>query len=144
MFNSVRERLKKDEALRFRLYRCTSGKQTIGYGRNIEDRGITEDEAELMLSTDIDLAIKDSVIWLGDPATWQFLDEVRQGVLIQMMFNMGLPTMRQFKQFKKALLAEDYSMAAHQMIDSKWAKQVGKRAVRLAKEMRTGVSCGNC
>lgn len=134
------KRIKIDEGLRLRLYRCSSGKLTIGYGRNIEDRGISPDEADFLLSTDIDLARQDAMLFLGDPATWEYLEPVRQDVLVQMSFNMGLTALRTFKFFRKAILAEDWAMAAHQMIDSRWSQQLGSRAVRLAKEMRTGVA----
>jgi lysozyme len=56
-----------------------------------------------------------------------------------MSFNMGLPTLSKFTRTLQAIKNGRYSDAADEMLDSKWARQVGKRAERLSKQMRTGV-----
>lgn len=141
MYERLRTQLKRDEALRLSLYEDTTKHLTIGYGRNIQERGITEYEAEVMLSTDIDIATVDALTWIGGHDYWVGLGEVRQSVLIQMLFNMGSVVMRSFKRFKAALHDRNWDVAAFEMLDSVWAKQVGQRAIRLANEMKTGVYC---
>lgn len=141
LLDRVRESLKRDEGLRLYLYHDTTGHQTIGYGHNVDERGITERAADVILDDDIDIAATESMMWIGGPGEWAQLDDCRKGVVIQMMFNLGMTSMRKFKQFKRALLAEDYSLAAVEMLDSRWAKQVGDRAKKLAKEMRSGCCC---
>ena len=127
--------VKRDEGLRLKPYRCTEGKLTIGYGRNIEDHGINEEEAELMLQNDLLWAESGCFHVFSD---WWKLNEVRKGVLINMAFNLGIPRLRQFKNMIAAVDKHDYEKAADEMLDSKWAKQVGNRATRLADTMRSG------
>lgn len=131
------EQIKIDEGKRLKPYKCSSGKLTIGYGRNIEDNGITEHEALIMLQTDIEKADADCKMWLPDIYDW--LSPVRQAVIANMMINMGYPTLKQFKNFKQALMKGDFAKASEEMLNSRWAKQVGDRALRLARQMRTGV-----
>ena len=80
-------------------YKCTSGKITIGYGRNIEDMGISEDEAEYMLSNDIQLC----VTWLDKEYPWfKKLSDTRQRALINMLFNLGIPRFTGFRKMIRA------------------------------------------
>ena len=116
-------------------YRDTVGKLTIGVGHNLEDKGLSDAVINLILQEDIEEAKSelDRVL----PA-WQELDEVRQQVMIDMMFNLGAPRLMTFVKFRRALLVSDYEDAAAEMLDSKWAEQVGARADRLAEMMRSG------
>ena len=130
------KRLKIDEGERLKPYMDSVGKMSIGVGRNLTDRGIRRDEMELMFANDVKEAkaeLLKSYYWAG------FLDEPRQEVLINMSFNMGLPTLSKFTRTLQAIKNGRYSDAADEMLDSKWARQVGKRAERLSKQMRTGV-----
>ena len=123
------ELIKKHEGYRDRLYQCSAGKSTIGYGRNIEDNGIRKDEAELMLKND--MAECETV--LADKIdSWVILSEERQGVLINMMYNLGWPRLSRFKRMLKAVNDGDYQLAAIEMLDSRWAEQVGNRASELS------------
>ena len=116
-------------------YRCTAGYLTIGVGRNIEERGLSDDEIDFMLDNDISIVINE----LGDSYDWFFdLSEVRQRVIADMVFNLGLPRFSKFKNMIAALEDGDYEEAANQMMDSRWAEQVGLRASRLAEMMETG------
>lgn len=115
-------------------YRCTSGKLTIGIGRNLDDNGITEQEAMILLHNDI-VRVKNQLSHLPE---YLNLDEVRRTVLANMCFNLGIGGLRTFKKMLSALDHGDYDKAADEMLESKWAHQVGKRAVRLARQMRTG------
>ncbi|MGJ8518033.1 glycoside hydrolase family protein [Carnimonas bestiolae] len=130
-----RAQIINDEGAKNRLYRDSVGKMTIGVGRNVEDVGLRDDEINYMLDNDIAAATEDAKAFLGADA-FDALDDDRQGVLINMSFNLGLPRLRGFKQFRAALLNHDYQRAADEMLDSAWAKQVKARATRLAARMR--------
>lgn len=131
------EQLKHDEGLRLYPYNCTANKLTIGYGRNIQDNGISELEAEQMLLSDAQVALEDAKKFVGAD-TWETLSDVRQACLINMAFNLGLPTLKKFEKFRQALEDGNMSEASAQMLDSRWAKQVGQRANRLAQLIQQG------
>lgn len=121
---------------RFCLYADPVGKLTIGWGRNLEDRGLSKAEAVMLLQNDVTDAEADCVKafpW------WDSLDGTRQGVIVEMAFNMGLPALKTFTRTLAAVGRGDYQAAADQMLQSKWATQVGQRAVTLAAVMRDGV-----
>lgn len=125
--------LLRDEGLRLKPYRCTAGKLTIGVGRNLDDRGITESEALLLLDNDI------KAFWgqLAVAQPWIFsAPEAVQEVLLNMCFNLGLAGLLQFRQTLALLEAGRYAEAAGEMLRSKWAGQVGERAERLADRLR--------
>lgn len=128
-----------DEGRRNKLYKDTAAppKLTIGVGRNIEDRGLRDDEINLMLSNDIDEA---AVIARLLCPVFDKLGDVRQEVLINMAFNMGAPRLAGFKKMLAAIATFNYQEAADQMEDSAWYRQVGARADRLSKAMRTGIA----
>lgn len=126
--------LKADEGLRLHPYRCTAGRLTIGYGRNLEDVGISKEEAESLLLADIERVEKS----LQSLKAYRDLDEVRQGVLINMCFNLGKSKLMQFKRMWSAISRGCYQEAAAEMMDSLWAHQVGQRAWRLADQMIKG------
>jgi lysozyme len=116
-------------------YRCTAGKLTIGIGRNLDDRGITAAESAYLLCNDID-AMETEVLralpWVTQ------LNDVRQRVLVDMAFSMGVVGLLNFKRTLATIQAGDYQQAATMMLDSRWAKQVGQRVERLARMMATG------
>ena len=116
-------------------YRDTVEKLTIGYGRNLDDKGITRDEAELMLSNDMADAIADAKTL----PFWPSLDPVRQIVISDMIYNLGLTKFRKFSKLNAALQIKDYSAAAHEMLDSKWFRQTERRAKVLCQSMLTGL-----
>ena len=128
------KQLQRDEGLRLMPYKDSVGKLTIGIGRNLDDRGITEVEALSLLRNDIDIVEAE----LTKLPIYRKLDEVRQTVLANMAFNIGVPRLLKFRQTWIALDAGDYAKAADEMLDSTWAQQVGLRAVRLSEMMRTG------
>jgi lysozyme len=125
-----------DEGRSAKIYVDTVGKVTGGVGRNLTDRGFSQDEIDLMLRNDIALATRelDRVLpW------WRQLNDVRQEVMVNMMFNMGAPRLLGFKKFLQYGESGRWDAAAAEMLDSKWATQVGARAQRLAKKFREGV-----
>ena len=132
---ALEDQLIDHEGLELKPYRCTAEKLTIGVGRNIEDRGITEDEARYLLKNDIKI-VEDEL--LERKPLVAGLDSVRQRVLVDMGFNVGLPILMKFQNMWAAIEEEDWDEASAQMMDSRWAKQVGRRAERLSQAMKTG------
>lgn len=131
----LKQDLIRDESLETELYRCSSQKLTIGVGRNLQDNGITEDEAMYLLENDINRCIKEL-------KTLDWFDDAPEGVkrgLINMNFNMGWPTLQKFKKMLNSLEQGFYQNAAIEALDSRWASQVGKRAERIAELFRQAV-----
>ena len=123
------------EGLSVMPYQCPRGHLTIGYGHNLE-HGISKEMADFILQQDMTLAEKSvskQFLW------WKKLNEVRQYVLVDMCFNMGINKLCYFKKMLSAVQRGDYQTAAAEMINSRWASQVGYRAIELAKMMKTGV-----
>ena len=132
---ALEDQLIDHEGLELKPYQCTAEKLTIGVGRNIEDRGITEDEARYLLKNDIKI-VEDEL--LEKKPVVAGLDSVRQRVLVDMGFNLGIPTLLKFQNMWNAIEEEDFETAAEEAMDSRWAKQVGRRAERLCQAMATG------
>jgi len=127
--------LKRDEGVRLHPYRCSANKLTIGVGRNIEERGITEDEAEYLLNNDLAICIEE----VESVFTWYYyITDNRKRAIINMVFNLGLTKLLKFKNFIAAMEAKDYLTAGKEMLDSRWAKQVGNRADRLEQMIVNG------
>lgn len=149
------QELERDEGFRQNVYRCTAGKLSIGIGRNLDDvgirpeetaklgitkasvikNGITLPQAYALLESDIadcERSLDRKFPW------WRNLTDVRQRVILNMCFNMGIGVLSQFKNTLKAIETGQCETAAVSMGKSKWAKQVGRRAVRLQAMMRTG------
>ena len=126
--------IKKHEGLRLKPYRCSSQKITIGYGRNLQDNGITLEEAETMLQHDVGAAIKEA----ESLPFFASLNEPRQAVIVDMVFNLGLPRFGMFKKMIAAIECELWHVAANEMLNSRWARQIGKRANTLSEMMRLG------
>lgn len=129
------EQLKRHEGMRLKPYKCTAGKLTIGYGRNLEDKGISKHEAELMLSNDIHEVQDELTKRL--PVYFK-LNQARKDALANMGFNLGVTGLLKFKKMISALESGDYNLAAAEMLDSRWASQVGQRSKELAEQIRTG------
>lgn len=107
----------------------------INYGRDLETVGISEAEAMMMLRNDIARVkqeLKDRVIF------YLSLSEKRQEVLINMCFNLGINRLLKFKRMFAAIDRADYPEAGREMLDSRWARQVGNRSKELAEKMRDG------
>jgi lysozyme len=134
MGSKLEEMLIRHEGLKLKPYRCTAGKITIGVGRNIQDNGITEAEAKMMLRYDIEVAR----IPLLKFKWFINLNDARKDAIINMVFNLGLTKFLKFKDTIKFLESENYTQAAKEMRDSEWAKQVGLRAIELAKIIEIG------
>ena len=156
------EQLILHEGIRFRPYKDTVGKLTIGVGRNIDDKpiiaseqqklfgsvltqeelsktlnkGITKQQAEMLLVWDIADATKDAQALLSNFDT---LSQQRQYVMIDMAFNMGRKGLGTFKNTLKMVNDGKYTEASENMLKSKWATQVKGRAIRLSIMMRDNI-----
>lgn len=127
--------LRRHEGVKNTLYKCTSDKWTIGVGRNLEDVGLSEEEIDMLLQNDITRTeglLDEYMDW------WSDLDYVRQDAMINFVFNVGIGTAMKFKKAMTALEEGDYEIAADEMMDSNWSKQVGDRAVEVTEMIRTG------
>ena len=131
----LKRELIRDEGSRSTVYDCPAGKRTIGVGRNLEDNGLSEDEISMLLENDIENCRKQL---LEHVPVFEFMNDSRQRVLLNMCFNMGIAGLKKFKRMFAALAGKDFSAASREMMDSRWAEQVGKRADRLSKMMREG------
>jgi len=150
------DKLVVSEGLRLQVYKDTLGIDTIGIGRNLEDRGITKEELEWMDIPNIDVVYEMGIteadaVYLAEndvqiveeelvrahPCV-DSLDAVRQLIVIDMAFNMGVPRLNKFKMMWAAIENEDYPTAAKEMLDSRWARQVKGRATKLANAMHNG------
>lgn len=131
----LRAQLTRHEGLRLKPYLDSVGKLTIGVGRNLDDVGISQDEARYLLESDIDRVVKGLLArfpWVLD------LDPVRQSVLVNMTFNLGLVGLAGFARTLQAIRERRFKEAAEHMLESRWSQQVGQRAVELANQMRSG------
>jgi lysozyme len=136
LMDRIKEQLVRHEGLRLKPYRCTAGKLTIGVGRNLDDSGISLSEAYIMLINDIMNCEKQ--LQSKIPDIYNGLDEVRKSVLLNMCFNLGINGLLGFKNTLAFVKAGDWERAANNMLVSKWAKQVGRRAIELSELMRKG------
>ena len=150
------EELVKHEGLRLQVYQDTLGIDTIGIGRNLKDRGISKEEldeldiptidhvyeygiteADAMLLAENDVQIVEEELLRAHPCV-EDLDAVRQLVLVDMAFNMGVPRLCKFKKMWNAVHEKKFDIAAKEMLDSRWATQVKSRSVKLANAMHNG------
>ena len=130
------KQLKRHEGRRPRVYRCPAGKLTIGYGRNLESKGLSDEEMDFLLNNDI----KDYTELVLNILPWaRQLNDARQDVLINMAFNLGTSGLLKFRRMLHHVKGGRYVEAAAEMLDSQWQQQVGPRAHELATQMAEGV-----
>lgn len=144
--------LERDEGVKLSSYRCTAGFLTIGVGRNLDTnkltaeelafvghncrtKPITKEQSDYLLKNDIEKVCADLMKFLP---WWTYLGDVRKRVLVNMAFNLGTEGLLKFENTLALIRSGSYAQAAAEMVKSKWAKQVGKRADRLANMMKTG------
>jgi lysozyme len=118
-------------------YKCTAGKLTCGYGRNIEDKGISEYEATIMLDSDISDALTD-LRKVFNYEEFEHLSFNRKMALTDMVFNIGRPRFLGFKKMIQAIKDKDFDKAALELMDSNYARQVPNRATRNRDLIRGG------
>jgi len=130
------QQLKLHEGVRTHVYKCSAGLETIGVGRCIapESLGLSQDEIEYLLNNDIKRCYRELLIfpWFVD------LDTVRQDAMVNLCFNLGITRLKQFSNALSSMEVGAYSDAAEHFLDSRWARQVGKRSEDVAHMIRTG------
>lgn len=131
---NVIEKLKEHEGWRATPYRDSVGRLTVGYGFNLDAIEMPKPVGELWLS----ILVHEHEQELRKFHWYNNLDPNRQDVLLNLHYNLGHDRFMGFKRMIRALENEKYDEAAEEMLDSKWAGQVGKRATELASIMREG------
>jgi lysozyme len=134
----LEESLIEHEGASSYAYTDTRGYITIGVGKNVDPRshvGLTTEEMVYLMRNDIAECKKEL---MGHP-WYDGLDFVRKDIIVELCYNMGLPTLNKFYKMKAALERRDYKDAAKELLDSLWAKQVGKhRSNTLAQRLISG------
>ena len=132
------EMLRTHEGVETHAYKCTAEKTTIGVGRNIDPSGgigLSHDEIDYLLANDIkrvEAELLRAFSWYDD------LNQPRKDAMIDMCFNMGLPRLMKFKKALAGMAMGDYNAASIEFLDSRWAKQVGQRAITITDIIRSG------
>ena len=131
----------KHEGLRLKPYRCSANKLSIGYGRNLDDVGISQAEAEAMLTADVTIAYTEAqgFDWFAG------LNGPRRAAIVNLIFNLGLPRFKKFTNTLMYMEQADYIGAAAEILEgtgaggrSRWYVQVGKRAEEVSEMLKTG------
>ena len=142
-FEDLSKMLMRHEGVESYVYQCSTGKETIGVGRNISPNGgigLSEDEIVFLLVNDIKRCkeeLKNNFDWFED------LNTARQHAMIDIVFNLGITRLLKFKKALAFMVEQDYFNASEEFLDSRWATQVGHRAEELAEMIHTGeyISC---
>ena len=130
--------LKRHEGVRSHEYKCSENMITVGVGRNLDENGgigLSDDEIEYLLMNDIercDAELRAAYDW------YENLKKPRRDAMINMCFNLGLTRLRGFVKALEAMSREQYDVAADEFMDSRWAEQVGDRAVEVTELIRSG------
>lgn len=151
--NLLVQELERDEGKKYVVYLDSKGIPTVGVGHNLRASPIpngwtyplSEQQVETLLIADLATKVigplNSALPW------WNLLDDVRQRVIANMCFNMGLTKLLGFKNTLLAVQMKDWGKAHDEMLDSQWAKDVGVgtlsnpgRALRLANMMLKGVA----
>ena len=133
---NVRDQIVRDEGgMRLKAYQDSRGVWTIGVGHNLEARPIPRAAGIIIFEADL----ADTILDVDRMLPWAArLDECRRAVLVNMAYNLGIHGLLEFRRMLHAAETADWPLAAKEMLDSKWATQVGPRAPRLAQQMETG------
>ena len=127
--------LKEHEGYSAKPYKCSAGKITIGYGHNLEDKGLPKNVCEIVLAIDIGEALRQTLQMFPLLKTYS---KNRQLALIDMMFNLGSGRLAGFKKMRSAITEQNWELAAIEAKDSKWFKQVGSRGIKVASWLENG------
>lgn len=134
MSDALIAQLRLHEGVRKFAYMDTVGKITVGVGRNLSDKGLSDDEILYLLNNDIDECVAD----LATFPWFAKLDAIRQRVMVDFRFNVGAAGLRKFHGLLRALERGNYADAAKHLYGSLWYRQVKTRGERLVQMMRTG------
>jgi lysozyme len=131
------ESIKRHEGYRDRVYLDSEGKLTCGYGHHLwVGSKVPLECSDAFFRQDIADAVSSYQTIL--PHLRHHLNTARARVIVEMVFNMGIQKVLQFRKMWEAIAVDDFGEASAQMVDSKWAEQVGARATELAEIMRHG------
>jgi len=140
---NLENRIKQHEGLSLKPYRDSLGNWTIGYGhkmdtvsQHIQRHGLSEEEANHLF--DLDFKIAERGLLLLSDRVRRNCNEIRRGILIEMIFQMGIYGVMKFKKMLVALEVPDFEVAADEMLDSRWYRQTPKRCLKLSEIMRHG------
>jgi len=131
---TILEQLKRDEGMRRTAYQDSLGVWTVGVGHNLAVP-LSDAAIEQILADDVQ-AVETECLALP---IWYRLSPPRQGVLLNLGFNLGFAGLMSFRKMFTALAAGDFPQAAAELLDSRYAQQVGARADRLAKQLREDI-----
>lgn len=138
MTDKIIELLRRHEGVKAHAYRCTANKITVGVGRNIDPEGglgLSDDEIDYLLTNDINRVI----VELGQAFEWfSALDEVRRDAMINLCFQLGLPTLLKFRNFLAEMSEGNYELASPHLLDSLYARQTPARANEIAEMIVSG------
>ena len=132
------EMLRKHESVETHAYKCSANKTTIGVGRNIDKNGgigLSQKEIDYLLASDVERVeaeLSQAFNWYDD------LNDARKDAMMDICFNLGLPRLMLFKKSLAAMSNRHYEIAAIELLDSRWARQVGQRAITISEIIRTG------
>ena len=118
-------------------YADSRGYLTIGVGRLIDEKlggKLSDDEIDYLLTNDLNRCLEEAATY----PWYEAMNEARQAVIISMLFNLGKPNFDKFQKMQAALLVGDHELASREMLQSRWAKQVGRRAIELSDMMELG------
>jgi len=122
----IKKRLIDFEGLVLMPYKCSQNFTSIGIGRNLDSRGITEDEAMYLLGNDIDSVFRDLDKHL---AIYKSYPIEAQYVFIDLCFNLGIHTLLSFRKTLALCQLGEWEKAAAELLRSRYARQVGRRAI---------------
>ena len=132
MLDKIVDMLRKHEGFRLYPYHCSEEKLTIGIGRNLEDRGITEEEAIYLLQNDIKKVHKElDKNW----KVWRTLPEKARMVCIDMCFQMGITGFMSFKETRQLIELNKWIDASEELLRSKYAIQTPNRALYNSRQL---------
>ena len=141
-WTQLEQDLIRDEGLRLRRYECSAGHPTIGVGHKLlpseqDLKEVSLAEAGNLLRLDIQAAVValETVFGVNCLDSWS---EARQRALVNMAFNLGGGRLAGFKRMIAAIEVDNWPAAAAECLDSAYARQVGKRAERVARALREG------
>ena len=132
------EMLRQHEGVEPHAYTDTVGKFTIGVGRNIDPTGglgLSDDEIDYLLANDVKRVNGELVRAFS---WYKTVAPPRKDAMMDICFNLGMPRLKKFKKALAAMAMGDYNEAAIEFLDSRWAKQVGQRAITVTDMIRSG------
>ena len=131
------QQLTVHEGSRKRMYKCSAGFNTIGVGHNLDANPISELAIQTILNDDV-AVVEQEINSIFTPKELSEMGDVRYYTLLNIAFNLGIPTLKKFKKTIQFIKAKDWYEASKEILRSRWAVQVGNRSKQLSEQLRTG------